>query len=229
MRSNLTDIVPDAIKEYPIVETDWLIKRWLRVDQEKLLSWYEELLTEYSDWKWEYDKHKYMWKYDPQEKIGEHFQPDTAWIMLTWGDDTPGPVPWLRTITKDEYYSQMPGNFLSPRECFKGYALDLISGFPIVATDVQVALHTPGTSLPQHQDSPEKFRFHIPIITNLDARFIINGHDTHLPADGWIYIVNTTHPHYTENRGNSTRVHIYGSIGTDDLLGLDLSKCETLI
>jgi hypothetical protein len=140
MQSKLTEIVPDAIKEYPVVETNWLIKRWIKVDQCQLLDWYEQLLTEYSDWKWEYGKHKYMWKYDPQEKIGEHFQPDTSWIMLTWGDDTPGPVPWLRTITKDEYNVQMPSRSLSPRKCFTGYALDLISKFPITATDVNVLI-----------------------------------------------------------------------------------------
>jgi hypothetical protein len=229
MQSKLTEIVPDAIKEYPVVETDWLIKRWIKIDQYRLLDWYEQLLTEYSDWKWEYDKHKYMWKYDPQEKIGEHFQPDTAWLMLTWGDDTLGPVPWLRTITKDEYNAQMPSDRLSPRECFKGYALDVISSFPITATDVQVAFHTPGTALPEHQDSPEKFRFHIPITTNPDAKFVINGRETHLPPDGWVYIVNTSYPHYTDNQGSDTRVHIYGAIGSEDLLKLDLSNCETII
>jgi hypothetical protein len=229
MQSKLTEIVPDAIKEYPVVETNWLIKRWIKVDQCQLLDWYEQLLTEYSDWKWEYGKHKYMWKYDPQEKIGEHFQPDTSWIMLTWGDDTPGPVPWLRTITKDEYNVQMPSRSLSPRKCFTGYALDLISKFPITATDVQVAMHTPGTSLPLHQDQPKRFRFHIPIITNPDAKFIINGYETHLPADGWVYIVNTSHFHCTRNQGTSTRVHIYGSILSEELLDLDLSNCETII
>jgi len=170
-----------------------------------------------------------MWKYDPQEKIGEYFQPDTAWIMLTWGDDTQGPVPWLRTITKDEYNAQMPGDHLSPRECFKGYMLDMISKFPMTASDVQVALHTPGTKLPPHQDSPEKFRFHIPILTNANAKFIINGKETHLPADGWIYIVNTTYPHYTDNQGDTTRVHIYGAIDTEQTLNLNLSNCETVV
>jgi hypothetical protein len=228
MQNPLVEIVPDAIKEYPIIETDWRIKRWLKIDQQLLLTWYEELLNNYSDWKWEYGKHNYMWKYDPQEKIGSYFQSDTAWIMLTWGDDTQGPVPWLRTITKDEYNAQMPNHELAPRECFKGYALDVISNFPVLTSDVQVALHTPKTRLPEHQDSPEKFRFHIPILTNPDAKFVIDGKTLHLPADGWVYIVNTTYPHYTDNQGDTTRVHIYGAIDTEQTLKLDLINCETI-
>jgi hypothetical protein len=226
---NLANIIPDAIKEYPIIETDWLIKRWLPVDTVMLQEWYANLLEQYNDWKWEYGKHKYMWEYDPQEKIGEYFQPTTAWIMLTWGDDTPGPVPWLRTITKDEYNVQMPGDHLSPRECFKGYAFDVISNFSVLTSDVQVALHTPGTRLPLHQDSPDKLRFHIPILTNPAAEFVINGKSTHLQADGWIYIVNTTYPHYTNNQSDTTRVHIYGSVDTVELLNLDLTNCETVL
>lgn len=228
MDNPLSKII-DCIKDYEIVETNWMIKRWMKVDIEKIKSWYDDLLKNYSDWKWEYGKHNYMWKYDPNEKLGKFMNDDTSWIMLTWGDDRPGPVPWLRYIAKPEFDAVMPEHNLGARECFTGYGLEVIRNFPIPAYDIQVAIHTPGTRLPTHQDSPEKFRFHIPIITNLDARFIINGIDIHLPADGWVYLVNTTYAHSTENNGNSDRVHIYGGVITDDVFKLNLNSLETLI
>lgn len=225
----LSKIVPDAVSDYETIETDWLIKRWLPVDTEKLKDWYAELLKRYSDWKWEYGRHKYMWKYDPHEKIGEFFQPDTAWIMMTWGADVKGPVPWLRTITKDEYYAPMPKDESAYRECFFGYAKEVITNFPIPAEEIQVAIHTPGTRLPQHQDSPEKLRFHIPIHTDEKARFKIDGNDVHLPADGWVYLVNTTYLHETNNSSDIDRVHIYGNLYTSDVMKLDLNSLETFL
>lgn len=219
----------DCIKDYPIIETDWRIKRWHKIDIDQLTLWYYKLLADYEDWKWVYGQHKDMWKYDPNPDIGNVLQPDTAWIMLTWGDDRPGPVPWLRYIAKEEYTTNMPHDHLGARECFKGYGLEVIKNFPIPAYDIQVAIHTPNTKLPPHQDSPEKFRFHIPILTNPEAKFIIDGHTVHLPADGWVYIVNTTYMHHTENLGTTDRVHIYGGVMTNDVLNLDLTSMETLI
>lgn len=225
----LAKIVPDAVSDYEVIQTDWLIKRWLPVDTKRLQEWYAELLERYGDWKWEYGRHKYMWKYDPQEKIGEYFQPDTAWIMMTWGKDVKGPVPWLRTITKDEYNSPMPKDESSYRECFFGYAKEIITQFPIPAGEIQVAIHTPGTRLPQHQDSPDKLRFHIPIHTHEDARFVINGHDIHIPADGWAYLVNTSYLHETNNKSNIDRVHVYGNVYTSDVFSLNLDQMETFL
>ena len=120
----------DCIINYDILETGWIIKKWLRYDLSKMQQWYEDLLKEYAEWKWTYGKHKDMWEYDPHEKIGNHMMPDTPWILLTWRDDRPGPVPWLRYIAKPEHNSFMPRNIdmpeygfedndLGARECFK--------------------------------------------------------------------------------------------------------------
>jgi hypothetical protein len=225
----LSTIVPDAVKDYNVIETNWLIKRWFSVDITRLQNWYSELIEQYGDWRWEYGKHKYMWKYDLQEKIGEFFQPSTAWIMLTWGNDVQGPVPWLRTIAKEEYYADMPRNESAYRECLFGYAKEIITQFPIPASDIQVAIHTPGTRLPQHQDSPDQMRFHIPIHTDNRARFVINGHDVHLPADGWVYLVNTSYLHETNNASDIDRVHIYGNVFTEDIMNLNLNELETFL
>lgn len=231
----------DCITDYPIVDTGWIVKKWFRVDLEKLLEWYKNLTDEYQDWIWTYGKHKDMWKYDANEKTGGGIQEDTSWLMLTWGDDRKGPVPWLRYIAKEEYDCRMPQNTtyskemggytegLGARECLKGYGLEILEKMPIPPHDVQVAIHTPGTKLPPHQDGHDKFRFHIVLKTNPDARFIINGQDIHLPADGWCYIVNTTYLHSTDNKGSEDRIHIYGNIWLKDVMKLELENCETVI
>jgi len=223
----------DCISNYPILYTDWIIKRWFPVDQEKILDWYYQTKKEFSDWFWSYGKHKDMWKYDANKLTGKGLQEDTSWLMLTWGDNTKGPVPWLRYIAKPEYDAIMPRNIdnepLGARECCTGYALEIFNTMPCPPHDIQIAVHSAGTKLPEHQDGNDKFRFHIPIITNKDARFIINNHNLHLPADGWCYLVNTTYLHSTENNSSIDRVHIYGNIWVKDVMELDLTNCETII
>jgi hypothetical protein len=224
----------DCITDYPIVDTGWIIKKWFPVDQQKILDWYYQTKKDFSDWFWTYGKHKDMWKYDANGLTGNGIQEDTSWLMLTWGDGTKGPVPWLRYIAKPEHDAVMPRNIndepLGNRECCTGYALEIFKTMPCAPHDIQIAVHSAGTKLPPHQDGHDKFRFHIPIVTNEDARFIINGHNLHLPADGWCYLVNTTYLHSTENHSNVDRIHIYGNIWTDDVLALpNLNDLETVL
>lgn len=219
----------NCIKDYDELNTGWLIKRWLPINQEKINDWYDNVVNDYSDWIWTYSEHKNMWEYDPNDKLGKFMADDASWLMLTWGDDTKGPVPWMRAIAKDGLKPTMPHDSLGARECFNGYALDFISQMPARARDIQVSIHTPGTSLPPHQDSPEKLRFHIPIKTNEAATFTIDGNEVHIPADGWVYLVNTTYLHSTNNLGDQSRVHIYGGVLTEDVLRLDLQNCETFL
>lgn len=224
----------DCITEYEILDLGWIIKRWFRVDQDRLIDWYANVKKDYSEWFWVYSKHKEMWRYDPNHLTGNGLQPDTSWLMLTWGDDTKGPVPWLRYIAKPEYDSDMPQNrnqeTLGKRDCCNGYALEIFETMPCRPHDIQIALHTPGTKLPPHQDKPDKLRFHIPITTNPDARFIINDINLHLPADGWCYLVNTSYLHSTENNGITDRAHIYGNVWLNDILNLaDITDLETIL
>lgn len=228
----------DCISDYPIIETGWKIKKWFPVDLDRLINWYQNLKNNYEDWIWTYGKHKDMWKYDANQQTGNGIRDDTSWLMLTWGDDTKGPVPWLRYIAKNEHDTKMPQNKkyadgheegLGARECLNGYALEIFQNMPIPPHDIQVAIHTPGTRLPPHQDGHDKFRFHIAIKTNPQARFVIDGRDLNIPADGWCYIVNSSYIHSTDNQGKEDRIHIYGNIWVDDVLKLDLTNCETIV
>jgi len=56
---------------------------------------------------------------------------------------------------------------------------------------------------------------HIPIYTNQDSNWIIDGEEFHM-APGKAYLVNTTLPHSVENKGDTFRIHLYGKVWTED-------------
>jgi aspartyl/asparaginyl beta-hydroxylase (cupin superfamily) len=87
---------------------------------------------------------------------------------------------------------------------------------PVRSKKWLVTGHVPGTKLITHQDSPDKIRVHIPIFTNTQSNWNINGQEYHMEP-GWAYLVNTTLPHSVENKGNTDRIHLYGKVWTKDI------------
>lgn len=59
-----------------------------------------------------------------------------------------------------------------------------------------------------HIDGDVSVRLHIPIETNPEAWFEIEGRRYHLPADGSAYLVNTSRIHRIGNPGETRRSHI---------------------
>lgn len=217
------------IIEFPIIDTGWKIKRWFKIDLEKIQQWYRELESNYSDWKFIHGQHVHMWKEDPSDPTGQtghKFMPDSAWYNLSWNPtDRAGVVPPERSNAKPEFKEtepDVPGLF--PRKCFNGYMLEVGEEIArrVRTKKVVVSILTPGTILRQHQDTPDKFRFHIAIETNDKAYWIIDGERLQIPADGWVYIVNTSLPHAVYNEGDTPSVKVYGKIYTEDVLKLNL-------
>jgi hypothetical protein len=81
-----------------------------------------------------------------------------------------------------------------------------------------VSITTPGTKLALHQDQPDKIRFHVTIKTNNKFKWVIDGEDIDIPEDGWIYLVNTSLPHYIHNTGDTDRISMYGKVWTNEVL-----------
>ena len=71
---------------------------------------------------------------------------------------------------------------------------------------VRLMMSRPKSCLSWHTDSER--RLHIPIITNPGAHLVIENEATHLPADGSVYIANTTLYHTAFNAGLEPRVHL---------------------
>lgn len=209
------------IQTYPIVELDWAVKPWFKVDIDKLRKWYANLEQEYNDWKFVVGDNEHIWQepiVDPEGVTGHRLMPDTAYYTLCWNSDEAGPKPFEQGQAKPEYRDN-DNNQLNPRKCFTGYGLELVKSMPIRSKKWLVTIHTPGTKLITHQDSPDKLRVHIPIYTNNDSTWIINGTE-YFMEPGWAYLVNTSLPHSLENKGTTDRIHLYGKVWTEDVIKL---------
>jgi hypothetical protein len=217
------------IIDFPIIDTGWKFKKWFQIDLIKLRRWYSKLEEDYGDWKFIQGQHSYMWKEDPSDpsgKTGHKLMPDSFWYNLCWNpSNRPGVVPPERSNAKPEFKEtadDVPGLF--PRDCFNGYMLQVAQEIEkhVRTKKVVISGLTPGTILHEHQDAPDKFRFHIALYTNDNAYWIIDGERLQIPADGWVYIVNTSYPHSVYNEGTTPSIKVYGKIYTEDVLKLKI-------
>lgn len=211
------------IQTYPQIDLGFKVKKFMRVDVDRLQSWYKKLEEEYQDWKFVYSRHKHMWLEDPGDPngvTGHRFMDDTSWYTLCWNGDDLGPKPPERGHAKPEF-RDIDEDELYPRKIFNGYALELIESLPIRSKRWLVTIHPPGTKLINHQDSPDKIRIHIPIFTNDLSNWIVDGEEFHMET-GWAYVVNTSLIHSVENKGNTDRVHLYGKIWIEDVKELGI-------
>ena len=71
---------------------------------------------------------------------------------------------------------------------------------------VRILLKEPRSTLSWHRD-PEP-RLHVPIITNLGCRMVIEDISKHMPADGSVWITNNLKYHNAFNGGEENRIHL---------------------
>ena len=75
---------------------------------------------------------------------------------------------------------------------------------------VRILLKEPRSTLSWHRD-PEP-RLHIPIITNMGCRMVIDEVSKHMPADGSVTITNNTRYHNVFNGGEQARIHLVACV-----------------
>ena len=78
----------------------------------------------------------------------------------------------------------------------------------------------------QELQNVQRFRLHVPIITNPDSTLIINDAKVHLEP-GYIWKLNPTHRHAAGNFGSEARIHILMDCYSDEVLE-NLLKTEDL-
>ncbi len=114
--------------------------------------------------------------------------------------------------------------YVYPTEICHGYLLEVIEeikklGFrPRRARIIRLSS---GLASSWHRDSPEHSRFvrlHVPIITNADCFFEIEGDKEHLPATGQAYLLRVNRLHRVVNRGPEDRYHL--------VMDVDDENCE---
>ena len=75
---------------------------------------------------------------------------------------------------------------------------------------VRILLKEARSTLSWHRD-PEP-RLHVPIITNLGCRMVIEDVSKHMPADGTVTITNNTKYHNFFNGGEQARIHLVACV-----------------
>jgi len=204
------------IEKHQPVDLGFKVRELFDVDVDLIRYWFHQLEYLYEDWKFVIGENHHVWKFpisDPEAKTGHYLPDDAYYYTLCWNSNEPGPKPFEQGCAKEEYRDD-DNDQLNPRSCFTGYGLDLVKKLPR-SKKWLVTVHTPGTKLITHQDSPDKIRVHIPIFTNEQSNWIIDGEEFHMKP-GKAYLVNTTLPHSVENAGTTNRIHLYGKVWTED-------------
>jgi hypothetical protein len=121
------------------------------------------------------------------------------------------PDPTARTfedgplLTETPYFREVLGCFAAPLRC------------------VRLMRLTPGSVIKTHDDFDLDFesgsvRIHIPITTNPDVEFLLNGAPLAMaPGEAWY--LRLSDPHSAANRGASDRVHLVIDADANDWLG----------
>lgn len=206
------------IEEHKVENLGFDVIKLFEVNTYKIKEWFNDLENNYSHWKFIIGENHHVWQtpiIDPAGINGHYFPDDAAYYTLCWNGDEPGPKPFEQGCAKPEYRDN-DDDKLNPRKCFYGYGLEIVKHLPFKSKKWLVTIHTPGTKLITHQDAPDKLRIHIPIHSNQESNWIIDGKEYHMEP-GWAYLVNTTLPHSVENRGKSNRIHLYGKVWTQDI------------
>jgi len=79
---------------------------------------------------------------------------------------------------------------------------------------VRLMQSKPKTCLSWHTDQEQ--RIHIPLVTNLGARLVIEDDAHHLPADGSVYLADTRLYHTAFNSGLEPRIHLVACVLGDN-------------
>ena len=209
------------IQQFESIDLGFSVYKWFPVDIDKLRNWYNDLERDYESWKFIIGENHHVWKFpifDETLTTGHYIPDDSAYYTLCWNNDDNGPKPFEHGCAKTEYQDN-DNDELNPRKCFSGYGLELVKSLPVRSKKWLVTIHTHGTELITHQDNTDKIRIHIPIYTNSDSNWIIDGIEYQLEP-GYAYIVNTTLPHSYANKGTTPRIHLYGKVWTEDIVRL---------
>jgi hypothetical protein len=133
----------------------------------------------------------------------------TGSLQYVWGNDAVDEHGHLRAkhiIQNESDFSYMVQEFKNTvfAEIIDTLRLDYALG------RVRLMMSRPKSCLSWHTDNEK--RLHIPLVTNLGAHLVIENEANHLPADGSVYIANTTLYHTAFNAGLEPRIHLVACV-----------------
>ena len=133
----------------------------------------------------------------------------TGSLRYTWGRNPFGDDNRLKENEKIRNESDFV-NFVSEfDQTFFRHVYDVLSS-RFKLGRVRLMYLKPKMCLSWHKDAQR--RLHIPIITNTGAHLVIDDTANHLPADGSVYLANTTLFHTAFNAGLEARIHLIAGL-----------------
>ena len=130
-------------------------------------------------------------------------------LIYTWGDqafDEQGQLKRQTTHRQESDFAWFMDEF--KHTIWKTVYDQLASRYQLGR--VRLMMSRPKTCLSWHTDSGR--RIHIPLITNPGARLVIEDDAHHLPADGSVYLADTTLFHTAFNSGLEPRIHMVACV-----------------
>ena len=184
---------------------NYFLKLNCRVDLDELANYYNTVNSEYQDLKWTWDKNGHeitqQWRERMMSEPGTLLQSGWA-IQSNLVDDSIPCPPYNVSIHPTREYRNTKLAFgiiermqqLMPNT----YRWSLIT-------------QPPGGKVAKHVDQGDEYTAHIPLFWDKDAVFVCGEDEDTIvtfPPTGEIYILDTTVPHYTENRSSAERVGV---------------------
>ena len=197
------------------------VKTNIKVDLINLRCWYDWLnLGEkpiHKSWETDYGSDYFE---EGSEGFGwslHGFEEGPSYQSVEWKDEETANHPMLRSkgIIKfgdDDWIHICNTHYTQRRDIVKdNYMGEILDFFEGSYRGVVWAIR-PGFKFVPHIDYPNRdtYRMHIPLHTNSDSGFQIGEEEFHMPADGYVWMINTgSHIHTAWNEGSSSRIHIH--------------------
>lgn len=138
--------------------------------------------------------------------VQQNYEGDWSVIPLRSKAGATHPVMMIYSDPGATEFEDTP--FLAPCPYFR----DVIAAFDMPVTSARLMRLTPGSTIKTHIDGDldadhEHVRFHVPVVTNPEVDFRLNGQRVVMEA-GSAWYLRLSDPHSVANRGTEDRVHL---------------------
>lgn len=145
-------------------------------------------------------------------------------ISLHYNDEK---NPFFDGLQQMEYSQEAPRLFYKQNELAKKFSY-FFSQLPFQIYRSRLLESHPGHRLAEHSDGPVRLTLHLPLTSHADSLLYVHKRPYCLESDGSIYIVNTSYPHWIENKGGEVRAHLIGNISRMSFWPINPSYMEKL-
>jgi aspartyl/asparaginyl beta-hydroxylase (cupin superfamily) len=177
----------------------------IKFNYDELVDYYSKVENDFSEFKYivepmnpEHDSNLYPKGY---EKVVGMIN----YAIQTNMKDASKPAPSfnVKTITKENKLKY----FTNKTPLAFGFAEKVLNVFDKVE-ELVITNHPPNVGISPHIDNNINFRIHFPIKTNDKSIFGFDG-GSYVLQPNKAYLVNTSRTHWTDNRGEQDRVHLF--------------------